>query len=149
MYYLNHVGYKASHFILHQLSKSMYYLNHVGYKVISRVLLSIPASEYYLNHVGYKSMLYPLAWNKCLCIIWTMWDIKFVEPRISSIMDSRYYLNHVGYKVFILKLIFALSPYFRWEKIFLKNIKGQDFSMNFQHILDFKVRKKLILQDCL
>ena len=29
----------------------------------------------------------------------------------------------------------------------LKNINGQDFSMNFQHILDFKVRKKFILQD--
>ena len=27
-----------------------------------------------------------------------------------------------------------------------ENIKGQEFSMNFQHILDFKVRKKFILQ---
>ena len=34
------------------------------------------------------------------------------------------------------------------RKNIFKNIKGQDFSMNFQHILDFKVRKKLILQDC-
>ena len=39
--------------------------------------------------------------------------------------------------------------YFRWEKIFLKNIKWQDFSMNFQHIFDFKVQKKFIIQDCL
>ena len=79
-YYLNHVGYKVRWIGFSGSPFNVYYLNHVGYKELVINNNIIGHYQYYLNHVGYKVARWVVCAMEGRSIIWTMWDIKPLQP---------------------------------------------------------------------
>ena len=101
MYYLNHVGYKAS-------------LSGTGNMDIQSIIWTMWDIKHNTCELAFPFHRPGIIWTmwdikeeiseeeakKLLRIIWTMWDIKRkVLFKIFFTFIKKYYLNHVGYKV--------------------------------------------------